>query len=94
MGNLREKAINLHYRSRCRLFLGACSFGASASKHGAKAASLAKHVTHAIMNQETATGTFKGLRGHVMTGAGSIIRIGKSWAVNLGCDFTFDGALD
>jgi hypothetical protein len=91
MGNPREKAINLHH---CSLFLGACSFGAFASKHGAKAASLAKHVTHAIMSQETATGTFKGLRGHVMTGAASIIRIGKSWAVNLGSDFTFDGALD
>lgn len=93
-GNPREKAINYHRRSRCSLFLGACSFGASASKHGAKAASLAKHVTHAIKSQETGTGTFKGLRGHVMTGTASIIRIGKSWAVNFGSDLTFDGALD
>jgi hypothetical protein len=76
------------------LFLGACSFGASGSKHEAKAASHAKHVTHAIKGQETATGTFKGLKGHVTTGTASIIRSGKSWAVSLGSDFTFDGAPD
>ena len=77
MGNPREKAINYHRRSRCSLFLGACSFGASASKHGTKAALLAKHVTHAIKGQQTATGTFEGLKGHVTTSTACIIRSGK-----------------
>jgi hypothetical protein len=75
------------------LVLGACSLSSS-SKHEAKAASHGAKVTHAIKGQETATGRFKGLKGHVTTGTASIIRSGNSWAVSLGSDFTFDGAPD
>lgn len=74
------------------LILGACSGSSSTSKHQGKAA--AHKVTHAIHGHATATGTFKGLKGHVTTGTASIIRSGKSWAVSLGSDFTFDGAPD
>ncbi|MDA0341023.1 MAG: DM13 domain-containing protein [Proteobacteria bacterium] len=80
------------------LILGGCSLWPFSSTHEAKAAPpsaqpVAK-VTHAISGKETARGTFKGLNGHVTTGHASIIRSGKSWAVSLGSDFSFDGAPD
>lgn len=80
------------------LVLGGCSLWPFSSKHEAKAAAptatSASRVTHSIRGLETATGTFKGLKGHVTTGTASIIRSGKSWAISLGSDFTFDGAPD
>ena len=76
------------------LILGGCSLWPFSSKQEAKAIAPAAKVTHAITGQETATGGFRGLKGHVTTGTASIIRSGKSWAVSLGSDFSFDGAPD
>lgn len=76
------------------LILGGCSIWPFSSKHEAKGAAHVSHATHSIKGQQTATGTFKGLNGHVTTGTASIIRSGKSWAISLGSDFTFDGAPD
>jgi hypothetical protein len=76
------------------LFLGACSLWPFSSNHEGEAASHGAKVTHLIKGRETATGHFKGLKGHVTTGTASIIRSGKSWAISLGSDFTFDGAPD
>lgn len=72
------------------VLLGGCSLWASSDKQQAQAGP----VQHAVSGLETATGTFKGLNGHVITGHVSIIRSGKSWTVSLGSDFTFDGAPD
>jgi hypothetical protein len=76
------------------LALGGCSLWPFSPQHEAKAAASNGTASHSIKGQETATGRFKGLNGHVTTGTASIIRSGKSWAVSLGSDFTFDGAPD
>lgn len=87
------KPSSLLFALAASVLLGGCSYFSASSDQQAEAAQPGS-VQHSISGLETATGTFEGLNGHVTTGTASVIRSGKSWAVSLGSDFTFDGAPD